>query len=780
VSGNHSCQEVTGSTLNKDMTKGKKPKAKPKARKATPKKLQEKAWPNWIPIGGSSYAQGSDYWGRPNPTTIDLIGAFNDTVYSCCTLITNYMVDVPIRLFVETEDGQPRPKCRTRRPSKKSLAVVEKRLGRATRVEEVVSHPALDLLNHANGYHNWLELIQLTQLFIDVTGNAYWLVQADAYGVPSEIYLLPTQTVEPIRDEATGYIVGWTVTNGQSKTEYTLDQVIHFKTPSLADPYGMGYSPVMATWNRVQIGAKEMGYLDATLSNMGRPDAVLSPDEPISPHEAERLAKDFFQRFRGQGSGGILVADGPMKLSPLGWPPRDLAEYQLYQSIKWAVSNAFGIPPDVWEIGQANRSSAEAVLYALAVHAIKPRVSRIVEKLNERLIPMFDNSGRLFFEADSPIPEDKEFLLRERQMLLATGTILRDEARTLYGFDSVDWAKEPLAPPGMLPSEALAASQLAQPSEPTEDKIDRSAQAPILAALQAQVNAGQISRQAAIANVVLTMGFAQAEAEALFPEKPPKVIAPEPAPAKAMKTKALKRKSPERLAKAIASFFRHQKASVLEHVKALPDLETKAHDEFFNLEHWSKAMAEALRPVVQLYADDSARKTVTRIGATLDLFNVTQPKLKEGVDKATMIFCKETNDTTSQEIGVAIKELRASLTEGLQAGEYNNQLAKRVGAIFENAEVYRSWRIAVTEANRAQHAAQFTVAKESGIVKGKRWILSSEACDKCKPLANKVVPLEEIFTNVDFGNKAYSAIEYPPLHPACRCDCIEVIEGINE
>src|SRR5436305_4839164 len=121
-----------------------------------------------------------------------------------------------------------------------------------------------------------------------------------------------------------------------------------------------------------------------------------------------------------------------MKLMPMNFPPRDLAEFQLYSAIKYAVSNAFAVPPDIWELGQANRSSAEAVLYALAVHSIKPRIARIVEKLNERLIPCFDESGRLFFEADSPVPEDKTFLLAERQMLLNTGTILRDEARQLY------------------------------------------------------------------------------------------------------------------------------------------------------------------------------------------------------------------------------------------------------------------------------------------------------------------------------------------------------------
>jgi HK97 family phage portal protein len=456
-----------------------------------------KQWPYWRSMSGGS--TGSDSYGRKQPTVNDLVSAFNDHVYSCTMLIADRLGDAPIRLYVKTEQGQLRPKCETRPVHYKRLPLVQKRLGRATRVEEVVSHPALDLLNHSNTFHNWLELVQLTQLYMDVTGNTFWNVIRDGYGVPSEIYLLPTQTIEPVRDEQTGYIVGWKQDRlTQPEKVYGLDEIIHFKTPSLADPYGLGMSPVMAAWSRLQVGFKEMGYLDAVLTNQGRPDAVLSPEEQISPFESERLAKDFFQKFSGRFSGGIMVADGPMKLQPLGWPPRDLAEFQLYQSIKYAVSNSFGIPPDVWELGQSNRSSAEAVLYALAVHSIKPRLARIVEKLNERLIPMFDNSGRLFFEADSPIPEDKQFELQEAQMLLTTGTILRGEARTKYGYDDAEWANVPIIPPGAI--------------------ADKSNLTPTIASLQTQVAAGTIDRDAAMANVQLTMNFDKGQAEALFPK----------------------------------------------------------------------------------------------------------------------------------------------------------------------------------------------------------------------------------------------------------------------
>ena len=67
----------------------------------------------------------------------------------------------------------------------------------------------------------------------------------------------------------------------------------------------------------------------------------------------------------------------------------------------------------------------------------------------------------------------------------------------MYGFDEAEWADEPLIPPG------------------SKDKSDFT---PVIASLQAQVNSGAIDREAAIANVVLTMGFEQKEAEALFPK----------------------------------------------------------------------------------------------------------------------------------------------------------------------------------------------------------------------------------------------------------------------
>lgn len=773
---------------------------------------------DWHPMGSYGY-RSPDAYGRSAPTPNDLIAAFEDTVYSCSSLIANKIATTPIHLYVKTDQGQAKPKCLTRPVSRKTFDRIasNKVLTAQTRVEEVVSHPAIDLLNKCNSYHNQGDLLCLTELFLEITGNAFWLMKPDNFGLPCELYLLPTQFVSPVRDES-GMVKGWRFGQGNQEVVYDKSEIIHFKFPSLDDPYGWGMSPLQAAWNRVMIGLKETGYLDATLTNGARPDAILAPSEPISPFEADRLAKDFTQRFRGAGSGGVIVADGPMTITPIGWPPRDLAELQLYQTIKTNVCNCFAVPPDIWEMGESNRATAEAALYALAVHCLKPRMCRLIEKLNERLIPFFDD--RLFFEADDIVPEDKTFELSKMQFLASTGSITRNEIRIREGLEPKPWGEEPLLPPGMLPALPPDDDEPDTYQEPTQD---RSGQAPGLAQLQQAVYAGQLPRLAAIANVQVTFGFSADQAEALFPDvapvkttpdepdqadqsndsqpdqadnqdqaddKPPQSsqegqgqaeVQPEDKSVKEVTSKAVKRVNPLPMAEALQRFFRHQRKALLSKVKLLDEAQTKAlpMQGWFDLEDWTKEMAAVMRPIVALYYDDSAKATTSRIGASPDLLKVVQPNLDKALEKATLLFCKETNEATSQELGEAIKSLRQSLAEGLEAGEVQNQLMARVGEIFESAETMRSYRIAVTEASRAQHSAQEITAQESGLVQGKKWLCNEMACPKCLPLNGKVVPLGSNFAT-DESQGAYSNISTPPRHPHCMCTMTEVIEGAND
>src|SRR4051812_4641608 len=83
-------------------------------------KPKKKTWPNWQPLGGfPNY--GTDYYNRKTPTPSELIQAFEDTVFSCASLIADTVASTPLKLYVKTEAGQARPKCKTRPAKRKTM-----------------------------------------------------------------------------------------------------------------------------------------------------------------------------------------------------------------------------------------------------------------------------------------------------------------------------------------------------------------------------------------------------------------------------------------------------------------------------------------------------------------------------------------------------------------------------------------------------------------------------------------------------------------------------------
>lgn len=101
------------------------------------------------------------------------------------------------------------------------------------------------------------------------------------------------------------------------------------------------------------------------------------------------------------------------------------------------------------------------------------------------------------------------------------------------------------------------------------------------------------------------------------------------------------------------------------------------------------------------------------------------------------------------------------------------------GRAFTRSQAYadrllrhRATTIARTEVIRATNAGQQTVwtdAQREGLLphEAKRvWIVTPDdrLCELCAPMEDQAVGLQEPFQSLDVG-----AIDYPPLHPQCRC-----------
>ncbi len=183
----------------------------------------------------------------------------------------------------------------------------------------------------------------------------------------------------------------------------------------------------------------------------------------------------------------------------------------------------------------------------------------------------------------------------------------------------------------------------------------------------------------------------------------------------------------------------------------------------------SDVFGKAARFAVQKAARYYAKAADARVD--FDLFN---PRVLDAVDAASFRFCRETMDTATTDLGRALRDLRRLLRHGMERGEALRLLAKKVRQIF--ADPARAFRIAVTEASRAQHAGQLMAARESGVVRGKSWVASSDACEHCLSMEELgTIPLDRPFW-VDPRGGPYAVVMAPPLHPHCFCAMNEEIE----
>jgi hypothetical protein len=420
------------------------------------------------------------------PMPRELVQQLIGTAYACATLNADMVASTQLRLYVRTRPGEPSAKsylrpiaveCKTLRRMRDDPGVSHYLAGDVL-VEEVTDHPLLDLLKRPNpdpdvGGLCGFDLRWMTQLYLESVGRAYWLIERDGLGVPRQIWMLRPHLVREIPDPSGQRLILAYQYGGSQGARYQPGDVIKFHFPDPDHPYYGGYSPLMASIEKIRIARKEDAHINSMLENMGRPDVVWSPKGDsegggIGSAEAQRVRSAFKASFAQAGRGGLLVSEYPGTLQPLQWSPQDIVEIERARAIKTDICNVFGVPDAKLERNAANLAAARTADYAHTKDAGIPRCLRSEETLNARLVPMFDPTGRLFVAYDSPVREDEAFLFEQNRAAAESGALTRNEIRASIGFAPMPWGDQPLAPATM-----VAVDEMGRPVKPIGTKARR-------------------------------------------------------------------------------------------------------------------------------------------------------------------------------------------------------------------------------------------------------------------------------------------------------------------
>jgi len=704
----------------------------------------------------------------------------------------------PPRLFVTTKTNQRKALCpvhpirRSDTDFFKASRPIQslKAMRQADKVEEVAEHPIIDLLMRPNSMLGTFQLFYLTSAYQDLTGDAFWWLPPDPMGVPSTIILLPTQWVKPIRNKQDAAMAN--VSTAQLAEDKPIkgyafgarrdkrffipeDEVIRFSFPNPKDPFdGFGslQGVIMAS-----VRDESMDRYEAALNrNMGRPDFLVSPTEPITEGERKSLTADWNNQFKGVDQAGkVLIGSGQMKVEKLGFSPKEMSFLQGRKVTMEQIANGFGVPVSLIKSEGVPRANLESSLFQYAKFTIQPRLIMMGQRMNERLVPMFDNdeftvSDRIFLAFPNTVPEDKEFELKKQESELKSGVTFINEVRSLDGREPVAGGDVPyisfnVVPLGGAPADAT------QPVPPPKSHGHASRKDSGHPGGTKIIHFGRfdmtVDKDGFVGDVCDCAVCKQNEED----ERSGGANPPPDAD--------------EQEVRAIANRMYADDAAI---VLAQSPLAI----EFSPAAQAAKWTPEMRGPI---------QRVMLRAGnlgladAGIDIFPwIDNPEVQKFIDDHTFKFLEQANETLE-------KNFRAALTEGVQNGESPAQLAKRLEQVFEDtAQAKRSLMIARTETARAQTGGTIAAWKESGVVSAKVWKAPADACPFCLNAQQqwgaptKGVPLQESFfeqgqvQEVPFGEPTddnphptiklrhnYSDVAGPPLHPSCRCTLVPVL-----
>lgn len=392
----------------------------------------------------------------PNSNYDALLRSYLGWVYTASSKNATAVASTPIRLYVgkpnrdRIKSHPTRPisadmdlYIREKNPTLSSLPQVKK----AVEIEEVIDHPMLDLFRTVNAFTNQFSMFELTDLFQELCGNSYWYILKDKLGIPREIWMLPPANVKVIPDR-TRFIKGYEITQGFEKIFFDESEIVHFKMPSPTS-FFYGRSPLSAVTSSFNISQSINAYELAVFQNMGRLEGAFETDNELSQYEFDRLKEEIKQTFRGiENVGKSPLLEKGVKYKTYGASPRDLSFINGRSKVKEEILNAYGQSLGLWD-KDSTRANAMVANETFMRDAIRPRLIRTEEKINEKLTPSFDD--KLFVAFEDPVPEDKEFRLKERESNLKTGYSSVNIERQEDNRGPVAWGDVPLLPANMAP-----------------------------------------------------------------------------------------------------------------------------------------------------------------------------------------------------------------------------------------------------------------------------------------------------------------------------------------
>lgn len=629
-------------------------------------------------------------------------------------------------------------------------------------------HEFLDLLRRPSGKNlkaesfSQFDLFEATASFLALQGDCYWYMALGEYsGRPREIIILRPDKVGIDVDD-NGDVTGYFIRRSQGKPiPLEVNEVLHFKQFNPKDPY-RGKGTVESGDDYIATDELTSKFTRNFFDNNAGLSGILEIKGEVTRNAFQKFVRAWRSKYEGVDSAGkvaiIRASEAAFTKVGLGLDEIDMSS--LRKMTQDDVAMMFRVPlpllgklSDGTGLGRGNIETLEYIFLKWNINNKFKKFDAIIDFALER----YYGDADLIVKHANIIPDDKEFELNKRDKAVDRW-LSRNEIRNEDGLDEAAGGEKLRAPLSSLPiDEELGGGSGSSKSIILKLKLKQHTEASASSETpeQSDDTKKKDSDSTQINNT--TLNTEQKETFRL------RLMRNQSSYERAYKSK-------------MKPILQEQRKEALVNLEAhASSLSKDVQQKLFDDAAYDKLLLDSLSPVLTDLGKEQGALALIFAGDEDDEF-ILNARYEKYVKARTLKMAQNFNDET-------LTRLNKTLAEGIQAGENLDKLRKRVDAVYDKTERYRTLRVARTETLNASNEATNEAYRQTGYVTGKEWYVNPDACDLCTPFEGKTIGLDDTYVKQgesfedaagEMHENTYDDVDSPPLHPNCRCTILPV------
>ncbi len=297
-------------------------------------------------------------------------------------------------------------------------------------------HPLVRLFRRPNEHYVAYDLWAYHMLFKGLCGQVHWWVMRNGFGVPVEIWIIPTHWMR-LETDRYGRPLSYAVQSPWGQLQHVpYDQVVSFYDQSPLNMYeGTAVTQAISEW--IDSYESQVRARLAMFKNGGAPALhVLLGDSYADPDEAflARFYAKWIARFQGEDNWGKPLLTGPdIEVKNIGVQPNEIPFKEGEEQGRDMILSAYGVPKGVVGLEPTSDVSAYAPQRQFVRFRINPELKYIGEVITEKIIRETPGHEDGIFFFDDHVIDDPEQMLREIQSRWDKAAISPNQIKALFG-----------------------------------------------------------------------------------------------------------------------------------------------------------------------------------------------------------------------------------------------------------------------------------------------------------------------------------------------------------